>query len=131
MSLIRVSADNPAALLAAAVLLLVLGLAGIASLPIQMLPNLEYPEINVNTSWRNAAPQEVEASIVEPQENALRRVPGVVEMSSNVRSGNGNVHLRFDVGTDLGSPVSLDYAKRRPFSFEGTIGHVHVQLTGR
>ena len=38
MSLIRISADNPAALLAAAVLLFVLGLVGIASLPIQMLP---------------------------------------------------------------------------------------------
>ncbi len=101
MSLIRVSADNPAALLAAAVLLFVLGVVGIASLPIQMLPNLEYPEININTSWRNAAPQEVEASIVEPQENALRQVPGVVEMSSDVRSGNGNVHLTFDIGTDL------------------------------
>ena len=101
MSLIRVSAKNPAALLAAAVLLLVLGMLGTASLPIQMLPNLEYPEININTSWRNAAPQEIEASIVEPQENALRQVPGVVEMSSDVRSGNGNVHLRFDIGTDL------------------------------
>ncbi len=101
MSLIRVSAENPAALLSAAVLLFVVGLVGIASLPIQMLPNLEYPEININTSWRNAAPQEVEASIVEPQEDALRQVPGVVEMSSDVRSGNGNVHLRFDVGTDL------------------------------
>ena len=101
MSLIRVSADNPAALLAAAVLLFVLGVVGIASLPIQMLPNLEYPEININTSWRNAAPQEVEASIVEPQEDALRQVPGVVEMSSDVRSGNGNVNLTFDIGTDL------------------------------
>ncbi len=101
MSLIRVSAENPATLLAAAVLLFVLGIVGIASLPIQMLPNLEYPEINVNTSWRNAAPQEVEASIVEPQEDALRQVPGVIEMSSNVRSGNGNVHLSFDIGTDM------------------------------
>ena len=101
MSLIRISADNPAALLAAAVLLFVLGVVGIAALPIQMLPNLEYPEININTSWRNAAPQEVEASIVEPQETVLRQVPGVVEMSSNVRAGSGNVHLRFEVGTDL------------------------------
>jgi multidrug efflux pump subunit AcrB len=101
MSLIRMSADNPAALLAAAVLLFVLGVIGIASLPIQMLPNLEYPEININTSWRNAAPQEVEANIVEPQETVLRQVPGVIEMSSNVRAGNGNVNLRFDVGTDL------------------------------
>jgi len=101
MSLIRLSADNPASLLAAAVLLFVLGVIGIASLPIQMLPNLEYPEININTSWRNAAPQEVEANIVEPQETVLRQVPGVVEMSSNVSAGNGNVHLVFDVGTDL------------------------------
>ncbi len=101
MSLIKVSADNPAALLAVAVLLFVLGVMGIASLPIQMLPNLEYPEVNINTSWRNAAPQEVEASIVEPQETVLRQVPGVIEMSSDVRSGNGNVHLRFDIGTDM------------------------------
>jgi len=101
MSLIRVSADNPAALLAAAVLLFVLGVVGIASLPIQMLPNLEYPEININTSWRNAAPQEVEANIVEPQETVLRQVPGVVEMSSDVRAGSGSVHLVFEVGTDL------------------------------
>lgn len=101
MSLIRMSADNPATLLAAAVLLFVLGIVGIASLPIQMLPNLEYPEINISTSWRNAAPQEVEANIVEPQETVLRQVPGIVEMSSDVRAGNGNVHLVFDVGTDL------------------------------
>ena len=78
MSLIRVSADNPAALAAVAVLVVVLGIVGIASLPIQMLPNLEYPEININTSWRNAAPQEVEANIVEPQETVLRQVPGVI-----------------------------------------------------
>ena len=101
MSLIRLSADNPASLLAAAVLLIVLGVVGIASLPIQMLPDLEYPEININTSWRNAAPQEVEANIIEPQETVLRQVPGVVEMSSDVRAGNGNVHLLFEVGTDL------------------------------
>ncbi len=95
------SADNPAALLAVAVLVLVFGMIGIVSLPIQMLPNLEYPEINVGTSWRSAAPQEVEANIIKPQEDVLRGVPGVVEMSSNVRTGGGNVHLRFDVGTDL------------------------------
>ena len=101
MSLIRISADNPAALLAIAVLMLVLGAFGIYSLPIQMLPNIEYPEINVNTSWRSAAPQEVEANIVESQEDALRQVPGIVNMSSSVRASNGNINLQFDVGTDL------------------------------
>ena len=34
----------------------------------------------------------------------------------------------FDVGMDLGSPVSLDYEKRRPFAFNGTIQEVKVKL---
>lgn len=105
MSLIRLSAENPAALLAVSVLVIVFGIVGIVALPIQMLPDIEYPEINVNTSWRNAAPQEIEASIVEQQEEALLQVPGVVELSSNIRAGNGNVNLRFDVGTDLQSAI--------------------------
>ncbi len=105
MSLIRLSADNPAALLAAAVLVIVFGIVGIVTLPIQMLPDIEYPQINVNTSWRNAAPQEIEANIVEPQEEALRQVSGVVNLASNIRPGNGNVRLEFDVGSDLQTAV--------------------------
>ena len=34
----------------------------------------------------------------------------------------------FDVGVDLGSPVSLDYFDRRPFRFSGTIKSVNVEL---
>ena len=34
----------------------------------------------------------------------------------------------FDVGTDLGSPVSRDYFERRPFQFNGKIGTVKVAL---
>ena len=34
----------------------------------------------------------------------------------------------FDVGIDLGSPVSLDYFDRRPFSFDGKIDKVSVAL---
>ena len=33
-----------------------------------------------------------------------------------------------DIGTDLGSPVSRDYAARRPFAFTGTISTVQVEL---
>jgi hypothetical protein len=34
----------------------------------------------------------------------------------------------FDVGVDLGSPVSLDHFDRRPFAFAGKINKVEVQL---
>jgi hypothetical protein len=34
----------------------------------------------------------------------------------------------FDVGIDLGSPVSIDYFDRRPFAFTGKIEKVEVGL---
>ena len=34
----------------------------------------------------------------------------------------------FDVGIDLGSPVSLDYFDRRPFRFDGQVYRVEVQI---
>ena len=34
----------------------------------------------------------------------------------------------FDVGVDLGSPVSLNYYDRRPFKFDGKIESVRVKL---
>ncbi len=32
----------------------------------------------------------------------------------------------FDVGRDLGSPVSLSYEESRPFAFDGTIHNVQI-----
>jgi hypothetical protein len=34
-----------------------------------------------------------------------------------------------DIGTCLGSPVSIDYYDKAPFPFDGTIDHVHVKYT--
>jgi len=34
----------------------------------------------------------------------------------------------FDVGVDLGSPVSLNYSDRRPFKFNGKINEVKISL---
>ena len=37
----------------------------------------------------------------------------------------------FDIGTDLDSPVSLDYFEESPFSFNGKIGRTHIQYTSK
>jgi arylsulfatase A-like enzyme len=43
-------------------------------------------------------------------------------------SGAFTASESFDVGLDLGSPVSLDYFDRAPFPFTGKIGNVTVEL---
>ena len=36
----------------------------------------------------------------------------------------------FDVGVDLGSPVSLDYYDRAPFRFSGKINKIYIKYIG-
>jgi arylsulfatase len=55
---------------------------------------------------------------VNGKEVAQRRVPAA--MSLHFTS-----NATFDIGTDLDSPVSLDYFEQAPFEFNGTIGATH------
>jgi arylsulfatase A-like enzyme len=78
-------------------------------------------KIEVDTTIaKPGAPAEV-VLMVDGQETARttekRTVPAAFTASES-----------FDVGTDLGSPVSLDYFDRRPFAFDGKIEKVLVTL---
>jgi len=86
---------------AAVALVALFGLTSITSLPIQLLPTIEEPQISVGNFWRAAAPEEMEANIVEPQENVLRNTPGVTNINSFIGRGTGFVNLTFAVGTDI------------------------------
>lgn len=82
MDITRASLANPVALLVAIILVLIFGSISLSRLPIQLTPELEEPEITITTTWRAAAPNEVEAEIVEPQEDVLRGLPGLTEIRS-------------------------------------------------
>jgi multidrug efflux pump subunit AcrB len=101
MNLTKISTENTAGTLVTLLLICIFGLMAIAKLPIQLLPDIERPQISVFNSWRSAAPQEMESNIVEPQENVLRQVPGVVEMTSYISQGFGGVTLTFEVGNNM------------------------------
>jgi len=101
MNLTRSSLRQPAAVLIVGLLVILAGVIAIWRLPLQLLPDIEQPQIQVFNSWRAAAPAEMESNIIEPQETLLRQVPGVIEISSNISAGFGSVTLTFDVGHDM------------------------------
>lgn len=101
MNLTDLSTRQWPSVAAAVALVALFGLTSIASLPIQLLPTIEEPQISVANFWRAAAPEEMEANIVEPQENVLRNTPGVTSLNSFIGRGTGFVNLTFDVGTDI------------------------------
>ncbi len=101
MGLTRLALSNPVAVVAAILMLLLMGAVGLANLPIQMIPDVQRPFIQITTGWRSAAPEEVESEIVEPQEDMLRGIPGLEKMESTSSRGRASINLMFAVGTDL------------------------------
>jgi multidrug efflux pump subunit AcrB len=111
MRITQFSQSNPPAIAAAALILVLFGLLSMARLPIQLLPDTKRPQLWVNVGWREAAPSEIEEALIEPVEDAMRGLPGLVEMRSQSNRGGGGVGLTFEVGTDL-TRVMLDVVSR-------------------
>ncbi len=101
MTLTRIALGNPVAVIVAGILVVIFGTLSLLRLPIQMTPEIERPEISIQTPWRASAPNEVESEIIEPQEDVLRSVPGLERMSSTASFGSGSVQLEFAIGTDM------------------------------
>lgn len=119
MSITRISLQYPAAVLVLSVLVMLAGAIAIWRLPLQLLPSIEQPQIEIFNSWRAAAPAEMEANIIEPQEALLRQVPGVLDISSNISAGFGSLQLTFEVGHDMQQAMldvinALNQAPSRP-----------------
>nr|MCU0754754.1 efflux RND transporter permease subunit [Xanthomonadales bacterium] len=101
MKLTESALQNPAAVAAALALILLFGVLALLRLPLQLFPDIERPQLSVQTDWRAASPQEIESEIIEPLERVLQGLPGLASMESNIDTGFGNVNLSFAVGTDM------------------------------
>ncbi|ROH93689.1 efflux RND transporter permease subunit [Stagnimonas aquatica] len=111
MRLEKFSIGNPAAVIAAALLVLLFGWIAMARLPIQLLPDTQQPQLFIQVGWREAAPSELEEALIEPIEEAMRGLPGMKEMRANAGRGFGGVALTFGIGTDM-TRVMLDVVSR-------------------
>ena len=101
MNLFKLSHANPVATVVAFLIVGIMGAAALVNMPVQLTPNLERPKITILNFWRSAAPAEMEAELVEPQETVLRTIPGIESISSSVRAGMSITTLEFQVGTDM------------------------------
>lgn len=98
--MIRAALTNPYAVAAACLLLILVGLVAARSLPLQLRPTVEPPEIQVATAYPGTAPLEVEDQITRRIEDQLRSVSGLKEMVSSSNSGRSSITLKFNDGVD-------------------------------
>ncbi len=101
MSLTSASLKNPTAVVVAVLLIALFGLISIFKLPIQLTPDISQPQIVISTNWRAAAPEEIEAEIIERQEDVLKGLQSLELLESNSSQGSGSITLRYKTGVNL------------------------------
>ena len=99
--LIQFSLKNRALVIAAALLVLYLGMRTATELPIEVLPDMTKPTVTVLTESPGLAPEEVETLVTRPLENALLGIGGLDRLRSNSDVGLSLVFVEFAWGTDI------------------------------
>lgn len=101
MKITKGALTSPAAVAVGVALIILLGMLSLFKLPVQLFPDIERPQIAIQTFWRSAAPKEIESEIIEPQEQVLRGIPGLTAMNAFANRGVSFINLEFGVGTNM------------------------------
>lgn len=101
MGLINFAIKNPVTVWVGVILICLFGMLSVFVLPIQLTPNVDKPEITINTTWEGASPQEVEREIIKEQEEKLKSIHGLKKLTSQSVEGAGTINMEFLIGTDL------------------------------
>ena len=101
MKLTSNALKNPAAIAVIVAIIFIFGFLTLNRLPVQLFPNIDRPQITIQTFWRAASPKEIESEILEPQEEVLQGLPGLRQMNAFANQGASFINLEFNLDTDM------------------------------
>jgi len=83
------------------VAIFIFGAVSYFRLPVNDLPNVDFPTIQVSANLPGANPDTMAAAVATPLENQLSTIPGVDSMTSNSGVGSTRITLQFDLDRDI------------------------------
>jgi hydrophobe/amphiphile efflux-1 (HAE1) family protein len=95
------SIRRPIGTLALASVVVVMGFFFLDRLPVDLLPEIAYPEIRVTVNYPGTAPEVMEEQVTRVLERNLAATEGLISIESRASEGRTNVNLYFDLGTNL------------------------------
>lgn len=101
MSLVTLSVRRPVAVGMLVVAVAIFGAVSFTRLPVNLLPDISYPTLTIETRYAGAAPAEVESLVTRPIEESVGIISGVQRLTSRSRSGLSQVTLEFAWDTNM------------------------------
>lgn len=83
------------------VAILLFGVMGYRFLPVNDLPCIDFPTIQVSASLPGASPETIASSVATPLEKQFSSIPGLDSMSSSNSLGTTQITLQFDLKRDI------------------------------
>ncbi|MBD8872818.1 efflux RND transporter permease subunit [Rhodanobacter sp. DHB23] len=81
--------------------LIVFGVAAYPQLPVNELPNVDFPTISVSASLPGASPETMATAVATPLENQFSTIAGISQMTSTSALGATSITLSFDLSRNI------------------------------
>jgi hydrophobic/amphiphilic exporter-1 (mainly G- bacteria), HAE1 family len=81
--------------------ILLFGTVAYRQLPVNDLPNVDFPTIQVNAALPGANPDTMASAVAMPMERQFSTIAGLDSMTSSSFQGNTSITLQFSLGRDL------------------------------
>lgn len=101
MNLIDLSIRRPVFAWVLMFSMIVFGAICLNKLGISQMPDIDFPVLNISVTYEGAAPEVVEADLVEPIEQRLLQIEGIKEMRSTASQGSASINLEFDINRNV------------------------------
>ena len=82
------------------IVIVIAGLIGLATLPIEQYPDIAPPTVMVRASYPGASAETIQKSVVVPLEEAINGVEDMTYMTSSAAAGSASISIYFRQGTD-------------------------------
>src|SRR5579862_7905015 len=97
----RVFIDRPIFAWVIAIIIMLLGIGGILSLPVEQYPDIAPPQVNIRATYPGASADTLESSVTQIIEQQLTGIDGMLYFQSTSNSsGQVTVTVTFTKGTN-------------------------------
>ena len=101
MNLYDVAIRRPVFTTMMMVALVVFGVLGYQTLPVNLLPSLDIPVVTVTTILPGASPEVMESDITDPIESAVNTIEGIKQLTSYSGQGISQVTITFSLEREI------------------------------